>query len=191
MSGILLLYAIILLLDAVERSADETSATGAVDKPRDGSARANGVGDEGDFGRVKRHLSAITATLVTFVVVVIVTPGAAIYSDVTNRPVVEMVAWGVLVAQLVLSSVVAVAYLLYHRSDRRFVVMDWSGTSRFGLVSLGFVLVSTLACQWAGTIPACDQVHWLPVAGAVVVHGVLMGYATIAIGSPWLRLRRS
>lgn len=176
-SGILLLYSIILLLDAVEKSGEK--------------ARADAVEDEGDFGRVKRHLSAITATFVAFLLILMVAPGASIYADVADRPVVEVVGWIVAIGQLLLSTVIGVAYVTLHRRRRRPAMPDWTGTSRFGLVSVGFVLVSTLACQWAGQISPCDQVHWLVIAAAVAIHGLIMGYASLVIAGPWLRLRRS
>lgn len=173
-AGILVLFAILLLLDAVQRSNDD-------------AAPDDNLETERDFARVKRHLSAITATVVTFTLVFIVVPGIRLYADVADRPAVELVAWGALAAQFILSCIIGAAYLLRHGRTRRPLTTDWGGTSRFAVASMGFILVSTLACQWAGTRQPCEQAPWPLIVAAVVINAVLMGYASLVIGGPWLR----
>jgi TRAP-type C4-dicarboxylate transport system permease small subunit len=174
-SGILVLYSIILLLDAVERRAVESPA--AVEEGED------------DFGRVKRHLSAITATVVAFVLIVMVSPAGRQYADVTGETAVDVVRWAVLLAQLAVATIVGIAYLRHHRRHGRAPAADWTGTSRFGLLCLGFVLASTLAGLWAGSLAPCDQVPWPAAAAAIALHGAIMAYASVVIGRPWLRPR--
>ena len=184
-AGILLLFAILLLLDAVERSSAEAPAA-----PRADAAESPGNGAneaEGDFARVKRHLSAITATFVTFVLVFTVAPGTRLYADVADRPVVEILGWVVVGAQFVLSCTVGIAYLIRHARVRGPLETDWRGTSPFALVGIAFVLASTLASQWAGTLAPCEHAHWLAITAAVGIYGLIMAYATIVIGRPWLR----
>jgi hypothetical protein len=183
-STVLVLYAIVLLLDAVEGSTDGSADT------TDASATGR-VEDEGDFGRVKRHLSAIIATFLTFFLILMVAHQTRIYADVTDRAGVDVIGGFVVAVQFVLSAAVGIAYLVHRRWVRRPLATNWRGASRFGLLSVGFVLISTLLCQWAGTIPSCDQIHWLVLAGAVAAHGAIIGYATIVIGRPWLRLQGS
>ena len=94
---------------------------------------------------------------------------------------------GALAAQFILSCVIGAAYLRRRGQTRRPLTTDWGGTSRFAVISIGFILVSTLACQWAGTRQPCEQAPWPLIVAAVVIYAVLMGYASLVIAEPWLR----
>ena len=135
-------------------------------------------------------MCAVTGTVVTFVLVLMITPGIRALRRRDEPSAVEVVGWAVIAAQFVLSCVIGTTYLSYHRRGRP-PATEWSGTSRFGLLSLAFVLGSTLLCQLAGTLSPCDQMPWPVVAAAVAIYGLLTGYASIVIGSPWLGARRS
>ncbi len=173
LSGLLLIYAIVLLLEAtqVARGKDEGDGDG-----------------EGPFGRVARHLAVIAATFITTMLLFLVALGGVTYADTSNgNQAVAIVAWSVVGVQCLVALSVAVAYLRNHKMwGRRRKRETGQEVSWYASTALGLVFAATVACHVTGSIPNCDQAPAWSIILTLSAYGVATATAAYRLAGPWL-----